>query len=215
MAEARIFSRRAQRQPRALLHRHSAPECDGLAPHGPRPEQHPAGHPHPLEAHERPARLLDARHRPCGHRHPERGGAPTRRRKSLARIPGTREIHRARLEVESRERRNHHTPASPPGRFVRLGARAVHDGREALPRRARSLREALRRGADLPRQLSGELVPEMRDGRLRPGSRARRSRRTPVEFSLSALGRRGRRHHCDDAPRDHARRYGRSRSPRR
>ena len=60
---------------RTLLHRHSAPQCDGLPAHGPRPEHHPAGHPVPLPPAEGPPGALDPRHGPRRHRHPERGGA--------------------------------------------------------------------------------------------------------------------------------------------
>ena len=56
--------------------------------------------------------------------------------------------------------------------------------------------------------------PRCETGRFRPGSRSRRAGRPPLGIPLSALGRRGWRHHRDDAPRDHARRYGRGRSSR-
>ena len=120
---------------RALHHRHSAAERHRLAAHGPRAQQHAAGHPVPLRAHARARRAVAAGHRPRRHRDPDGGRAaddgaagagPARHR--------AREVPREGLGLEGRVRRHHHQPAQAARRVVRLVARALHHGRGAVAR---------------------------------------------------------------------------------
>ena len=63
------------------------------------------------------------------------------------------------------------------GESVDWSARAVHARRAAVARGAPRVRLALRRGADLPRQLHRQLVPALPHGAVRPRGACTRTRR--------------------------------------
>ena len=72
----RGLPRRARRRAGGqLLDRRPAAERHRLAAHGARAQRHDPGRVHPGRADARPARQVDLRHRPRGHRHAARGGA--------------------------------------------------------------------------------------------------------------------------------------------
>ena len=177
---------------------------------------HP-GHPGPLRAHARQGRAVAARHRPCRHRHPDDRRAPADGAPA-ARPPrdGPREVPRARLGVEGRERRHHHEPAQAPRRLGRLVARALHHGRGPLREAVRKVFvELYQQGPDLPRQAPGELAPRPRNRDLRP--RGREHRDPTARCGTCAIRSRDsrrdhrRRHH---AARNHAGRLGGRRASR-
>ena len=116
-------------------------------------------------------------HRPRRHRHPGGGRAQLAAEGKTKEDLGRDGLRGARLEVEGRVGRHDHPAAQAAGRLVRLVAPALHDGRGPVPRGARGLRAALRRGPDLPRRLHRQLVPALPDGALGPGGRARGARR--------------------------------------
>ncbi len=68
-----------------LLDRDPAAERHRRAAHGPRAELDHPGRPHPHEPHARPAREVDLRHRPRGHRHAAPGREAARDRGHVAR----------------------------------------------------------------------------------------------------------------------------------
>ena len=61
-------------------------------------------------------------------------------------------------------------PAAPHGHQLRLEPRALHDGRGLLQGSARGVRPPVRKGADLPRQPAGQLVPVLRERDFGRGS---------------------------------------------
>ncbi len=77
-------------------------------------------------------------------------------------------------------------PDPPPGRLLRLAARALHPGRGPLQGRARGLRAPVREGTDLPRPAPDQLVAGVEDGRLRPGSGVFRRAGHPVLLQIHA-----------------------------
>ena len=79
--------------------------------------------------------------------------------------------------MEGAVRLDDHRADAPARRLVRLVARVLHDGREALARGHRDLRAALRAGPHLPRQAARELGPGARSPPS-PTSRSRAKRRT-------------------------------------
>ena len=127
---------------------------------------------------------------------------------------GREEFEKRVWAVEGGIRRHHQAPDDPPGRFLRLVARALHARPRPLPRRARGLRPPLRKGPHLPRRVHGQLVPALPHRPLRPGSGAQRRAGPPLAHPLSrqrpARPLRHRRHH---PPRNHARRYRRRHQP--
>jgi valyl-tRNA synthetase len=70
---------------RALLHHDPAAQRHRLAAHGPRLQQHAAGHPDALAPDARRRHALAAGHRPCRHRHPDGRRARTGRRRRASR----------------------------------------------------------------------------------------------------------------------------------
>ena len=96
--------------------------------------------------------------------------------KALAKEGLSREADRARripaphLGLEGKIWRHHHQPDPPPGRLLRLGARALHPGCWPFTGRARGLCAPVREGPDLPRPAPDQLVARAEDRRLRPGS---------------------------------------------
>ena len=188
---------------RAVRHRDPAAERHRFAAHRPRAEQHPAGRAHPLPPHARQGRPVAAGHRPRGHRHADGRRAPAgRRRQHRSPRHGPRGFCRQGLGMEGRERRDHHQPAAPPGRVVRLVARAFHPGRGPVGRRPQGVRPALQAEPALSRQAPGQLGPAVPDRHLRPRGRAEGGRRRLLALRLSA----GRRRHLP-AP-DRLRRRG-------
>ena len=99
------------------------------------------------------------------------------------------------------------------GDSVSLGARVLHDGREAVGGRHRNLRAALRRGPDLSRQAPGELGPGAEVGGIGPRGRERGRGRLPLAHPLPDGGRQRLCRRRDDAPRDDARRHRGDGSP--
>ena len=170
----------------ALLHRHSAAQCDRLAAHGARAQQYLAGHSLPLRAHARQGRALAARHRSRRHRHPGRGraaidGAPGARQPRN----GARSVHQARVGMEGGIRRRDHRPTKAARRLVRLVARALHHGRRPVARRGESVRRALSRRPHLQGQAAGQLGPEAQDRDLRSGSAAGRDQGLALVHQVS------------------------------
>ena len=202
--------RRGAKRPAGLLDRHPAAQRHRRSAHGPRPEQHPAGHPLPLPPPVRGQRAVDARHRPRRDRHPERGRAQAGPGRHGPARPRPRALHRRGLEVARGLRQRDHQPAQAARGLLRLGARALHHGRGPLARRAQGLRGALPRWADLPGRLHHQLVPPLPHGAGRSRGRARGDRRQPLPRALPVRGRaRGRHHRRHHPTRDHAGRHGR------
>ncbi len=157
---------------------------------------------------------LAARHRPRGHLDADRRRAPVEEGGGQdAPRPRARGVHPARVGVEEAVRRRDHAADAARGRERRLVARAVHDGRAPLARRARVLRPLLRRGSHLPRPRPHQLVPERPDRALRPRSRQGVAGRQALLPAIPRQGKRPPRDRGDDAPRDDARRHGRRRQP--
>ena len=102
-------------------------------------------------------------------------------RKDLGREEFERRVWKWKAESGGRDQ----AADDPPGRFVRLDARAVHAGAGALSRGAGSIFAAVSRGIDLSRALHGQLVPALPDGDQRSGSGAQRAHREFVVHSLS------------------------------
>ena len=115
-----------------------------------------------------------------------------------------RGLRRAGLGMEGGVGRHDHPPAAPPRRLVRLGARALHDGRGLLARPCTKVFvDALQaQGLHLPRQAAGELGPAVPDRDLRSrgrdardprpvlAPRAIRSRTAPASSRSRPRGRR-------------------------
>ena len=212
-------NRRSRATRRAtLLHGHPAAQRHRLAAHRPCAEQHAAGRARPLPPHEGRRGPVAAGHRPRRHRHPDGGGAPARRRgQHLPPRHGPRRVRRAGLEVEGAVRRDHHRPAPPARRLVRLEPRALHPGRGPVGGGAQGVRRAVQQRADLSRQAAGELGPALPDRHQRPGGRDPRRTGQDVAFRLSAGGRAHRRRrrdrHRHHPAGDHARRRRGGRAP--
>ena len=175
------------RQPRVpearLLDGHPSPECDRCPHAGPRAEQHDPGHPRPPRPPDRPRGPLASGHRPCRHRHADgrRAEAPQGGKENPPR-PRPRRVSQARLGVEGKARRHHHQPAQKARLLVRLGARAVHDGRSLLPQSAGDFCGPAQKGSHLPRQADGELVPGFAHRAQRRGSHPETAERLPLPF---------------------------------
>ena len=176
-----------------VLHPAAAAERDGHAAHGARVQPDHHGQPDALPPHARLQHAVGAGHRPCRHRHADRGGAPAAGAGPVAPRPGPQELRREGLGVEGKVRQHHH--------HARCAAWATAwTGRTSTSRWTRTcrkvvtadLRAAVRAGPDLPRQAPGELGPGAEDRRERPGSGERRGGRLPLAHPLSA-GRRQRR----------------------
>ena len=155
--------------PGALQHRHSAAQRDRRADDGPRAQQHPAGHPHPPRPPRGQGRPLGARHRPCRHRHADRGGARTAQAEAPPPRPRPREVPREGLGLAAGKGRHHPRAAPPPRGVVRLEPHGVHDGPGLLAARAARVRRAVQTRPHLPRQTHGELVPGVAHRPLRRG----------------------------------------------
>ena len=74
-----------------------------------------------------------------------------------------RGVPQARLGVEGAVRRAHRRADEARRRELRLVARALHHGPGSVARGARSVRAAVRKGADLSGRLHGQLVPALPD----------------------------------------------------
>ena len=115
---------------RAVHHRHAAAQRHRHPAHRPRARQYAAGHPHPPRADAGQGRAVGGRHRPCRHRDPDGGRAPARRasRRSAPISAATNSSSKV-WEWKAESGGADHPPAAPPRRVVRLGERALHDGR--------------------------------------------------------------------------------------
>jgi hypothetical protein len=141
--------RRAPGRRARVLHPAAAPQRDRHAAHGPcvQPDDH--GQPHALPPHARLQHGLGARHRPRGHCHADRGGAPAAgaRHQPPRHGPhpprGTQEFCRQGVGVERAQRQHHHHADAPHGRQRGLEPRILHHGRKALQGGDRHLREAV------------------------------------------------------------------------
>ena len=195
----------------------SAAERHRLAASGARAHRHHRGRARALQAHERLQRLLDARDRSCGDRHPDGGRArAAEERGQVAPRPGPRGVPPPRLAMEGAVGKPDRAAASRAGRFAGLGARAVHHGRAILARGARGVRPALPGRAALPRRAADQLVRQGRHGAQRSGSGPRRAReKRAVQVRLPARRRLGRDRGRDHAPGDDARRHRGRRASRR
>ena len=167
------------------------------------------GRAHPPQADAGLQHALDARHRSRRHRDAGRRRAPAQgARASRAHDLGREAFVERVWKWKAREGGRILEQLRVHGRLVRLVARALHDGRGPLARRARGVRAPLRGGAHLPRDAAHQLVRRVPDGAERPRGRERGERtasssssRTPSRAAARARGR-------DDAPRDDARRHG-------
>ena len=126
-----------------------------------------------------------------------------------------RGVHRARVALAQAVRRHDHRAVQAPRRLVRLRRGALHARRGVRPRGPEGLRDALREGPDLPRQLHGQLGPGLAVGDLRPRGRGRRGHRHPLLRRLPARVRARLDHRRHRAPGDDARRHRDRRPPRR
>ena len=160
---------------------------------------------------------MDARHRPCGNRHPGSGGTPPvgRRRQNTARL-GPRGTGAPHLGLEGRVRSEDPLPAQANGLFLRLGTHAVYARSGLRPGGPLDVLQLLPRRAHLPRQAAGQLGHLSANGRQRrrgvPRAGAGAFLVHPLPGHRSGRGRtplRGRGHH---APRDDAGRRGRGRA---
>ncbi len=125
-------------------------------------------------------RAVAAGHRPRRHRHPDDGRAPAGGR-GQPRPPrdGPRELHRARLGVEGRERRHHHEPAQAPRRAPRptspANASPWASAAKLQDQMVRAVTKVFvelhKRRPDLSRQAAGQLAPAFGDGDFRPRGR--------------------------------------------
>ena len=89
-------------QCRRVHHRHAAAERDRQPAHGPRPQQHVAGHSGPLCAHARVRRALATRYRSCRHRHADGGRDAARARRTHPPRVGPRTLRRTGLDMEGK-----------------------------------------------------------------------------------------------------------------
>ena len=116
-------------------------------------------------------------------------------------------IRQTRVGMEAGVRLHHHAPDAPARRLGQLGLRRhrrpaqrlLHDGRENVARRGRSVRAAARGRPDLPRQAARQLGPGARHRGVRPRGRQRGGRRQDLGDPLSAGGRQRRAGRRDDA----------------
>ena len=136
-----------------------------------------------------------------------------RRAGHLARGDRPRGVRRAGLGVAARVRRPDHRAVQAARRLVRLHARALHARRGLRPRGAEGLRRPVRRRADLPRLLHGQLGPGQPLGDQRPRGRGPRGHRRPLRDRLPAGGRRRRGRRRDGPAGDDARRHRRRGEP--
>ncbi len=163
----------------AQRHRRAAPGPRHVRRHG-RPDDAPC-------AHAGPARAVAPRQRPRRHRHPAPGReASAAHRGGHAGGARAGEIRRADVGMEEEVRRDHHRAAAPPGRLVRLVARALHPRRRPFARRARGFRPPVRKGPDLPRHLPDQLVPRPAHRRQRSGGRVQRGRGHALHLQVPA-----------------------------
>ncbi|OIQ70763.1 hypothetical protein GALL_476220 [mine drainage metagenome] len=183
----------------AQRHRHPA--------HGPRLQSDGDGRPHPLPPHARIQYPMGAGHRPCWHRHADRGGTAVADAGSEPPRLGARGLRAKGVGVEAAVWRHHHRPDAPHGRLGELGARILHHGRQALQGGGRDLRAAIRTGPDLPRQAPGELGPGAQERGERSGGGEPGTRRLHVAHLVSVQRRthrwRSRHAHRHDTPRNH------------
>jgi len=144
LGTVRVLSRQTRSEEETLFDRDSAAERNRDSHPRPRAQQHAAGHPDPLSPHEGRGSVLVPRHRPRRHRHRgARRKVSARKGEHRPRPARARSVHRPRLEVEGRIRRQDHPPAPHAGLLLRLGARALHHGRRAFRRRPQGVRRAL------------------------------------------------------------------------
>ena len=96
-------------------------------------------------------------------------------------------------------------PAEAARRFLRLVARALHDGRGPVARGGESLRRALPRRPHLQGQAAGQLGPQAQDRHLRPRSAAGRDQGQSLAHQIPDRRQRRVCRRRDDAAGDHAR----------
>ncbi len=210
MGAARLLRRGTGRGEARVLHPAPAAERHRPAAHGSRVQPDDHGRADALSPDARAEHALAAGHRPRRDRDADRRRAPARGPGNVARAARAREVRRAGLGVEGAVGLDDHRADAPARRLLRLAARVLHDGPEALARRHRDLRAALRGGSHLPRQAAGELGPGAAHRRLRPRGGERGGGRQPLAHHVSLRGgadrRLARAHGRDDPSRDHARR---------
>ena len=121
-------------------------------------------------------------HRPRGHRHAEGRRAGAREARLDAPRPRAREVRRARSGSGRRIRRARSSrPAEAARLLVRLGARALHDGRGPLARGARGVRLAsTSRGSIYRAEYLVNWCPALPHGPLRRRGRATRNGQGPA-----------------------------------
>ncbi len=196
-ARARAVARGGLFPPRAggdggreLLDRDPAPERDGRAAHGSRAERRRAGRADPLQPHERPPHEVDLRHRPRRHRDAGAGGEAAGLGGDQPHGAGPRGVRAPGVGV-ARALRAHDRGAVPaPGRILRLRGRALHARRGLRRGGPEGVRRPLREGADLPRQLHGQLGSRHAVGDLGPRGRGPRGHRHALLHRVPARGRR-------------------------
>ncbi len=171
--ERSAFHADPRRPAAGLRHRHPSAQRHRLSAHGPRPQRHHPGHPHPLSPAARVQHPLDSGHRPRRHRDTKQGRGSVGGRRPAQRGPRPRSLRSARVEVAGRVRLHHHPPTQASGLRLRLRVGALHHGRGVPEGGRQGLRVSVREGRYLPRRLPGQLVRALRVGHLRPGSGAR------------------------------------------
>ena len=199
-------------RPRAVHHRHSSAEHHRHAPHGARPEQHAAGRLHPVPPDGR-ARGVPGSRAPTTPASPRRTSSRSALKKEgkTRHDLGREKFPGAGVGLAGTVRRRHHQAAPEARLLVRLGARAIHDGRDPVRGRARGLCPAVRGGADLPRQVHRQLVPARpyRDQRRRGELQRAAGKALLYQLPARGRGRPGRvPHRCDHPAGNDAGRYG-------
>ena len=211
-----MFKPSMQAGRRAVLHPAAAAQRHRHAAHGARVPADADGPHDPLPPDARRQHAVAGRHRPRGHRHADRRRAAAEGGGQVAPRPRTRGVRRARLGVEGGVRLRDHAADAPPRHVGRLVARAVHDGRRPVGRRAGDVRPPVRGRPHLPRQAARQLGPQARHRRVGPRGRQRGGAGQALADPVSPRRRqreRGRRH--DAAGDDAGRRRGRGESGRR
>ena len=175
---------------RALLHRHPAAQRHRLAAHGPRAQQHAAGHPGPLRAHARQGRAVAAGHRPRRHRHADGRRAPADG------APGAGPPRASAARRSSSASGSGRPSPAAPSSTSSSGSAPPATGRANASPWTRACRapcvkvfvELYREGL-IYGQAPGQLGPEAADRDLRPRGRSRsRSRATSGTFKYPIEG---------------------------
>ena len=207
--EERGLFRPSARRRDAVHDRHAAAQRHRQPAYRPCARQYAAGHP-------RPPRAAAGQGCACGWSAPTMPGSRRRwwssassTREQKKRTDLGREAFIDRVwEWKARKRRADHAAAAPPRRVVRLGQRALHDGRGLFEGRHPRVRRAAQARAALSRQAPRQLGPAFPDRDQRPRGRDARGAGQVLDLALSARRRQRPRRGRHHAARDDARRHG-------